>query len=59
MKDNLLKSRDFRDDDYCLACDGCASEGSTIAMTMNVYSHLLSSMHWDTTDKMNDVFKNL
>ena len=29
---------------------------STIAMTMDVYSHLLRSMHRDATDKMNDVF---
>ena len=32
---------------------------STIAMTMDVYSHLLPSMHQDATNKMNDVFKKL
>ena len=31
---------------------------STIAMTMDVYSHLLPSMHQDATNKMNDVFKS-
>ena len=32
---------------------------STIAMTMDVYSHLLPSMHQDATNKMNDVFRKL
>ena len=30
---------------------------STIAMTMDMYSYLLPSMHQDATNKMNDVFK--
>ncbi len=32
---------------------------STIAMTMDVYSHLLPSMHQDATDKMNTLFKKI
>jgi integrase len=30
---------------------------STVAMTMDVYSHLLPSMHREATNRMNDVFK--
>ncbi len=32
---------------------------STIAMTMDVYSHLLPTMHQDAANKMNDIFKSL